>query len=54
MVLRGGRDEKGQWIVGDPIYFAPASIKKTKTANQQSELEDEIKVRQVTMLDSQL
>ncbi|ULU01961.1 hypothetical protein L3Y34_001917 [Caenorhabditis briggsae] len=43
VVLRGGRDEKGQWIVGDPIYFAPASMKKTKTSNTRTELEDEIK-----------
>ncbi|CAI2348380.1 unnamed protein product [Caenorhabditis sp. 36 PRJEB53466] len=42
VVLRGGRDEKGQWIVGDPIYFAPASLKKTKTSNTRLELEDEI------------
>ncbi|CAD45611.1 JNK-interacting protein [Caenorhabditis elegans] len=43
VVLRGGRDERGQWIVGDPIYFAPASMKKTKTSNHRPELEDEIK-----------
>uniref|UniRef100_A0A8R1EHH6 Uncharacterized protein n=1 Tax=Caenorhabditis japonica TaxID=281687 RepID=A0A8R1EHH6_CAEJA len=43
VVLRGGRDEKGQWIIGDPIYFAPASMKKPKTSNSRSELEDEIK-----------
>ncbi|EGT33514.1 CBN-UNC-16 protein [Caenorhabditis brenneri] len=43
VVLRGGRDEKGQWIVGDPIYFAPASMKKAKNTNKGTELEDEIK-----------
>uniref|UniRef100_A0A1I7UQM1 JNK-interacting protein 3 n=1 Tax=Caenorhabditis tropicalis TaxID=1561998 RepID=A0A1I7UQM1_9PELO len=43
VVLRGGRDEKGQWIVGDPIYFAPASMKKAKMTNKGTELEDEIK-----------
>lgn len=50
VVLRGGRDERGQWIVGDPIYFAPASMKKTKTSNHRPELEDEIKVSLVDYL----
>ncbi|EFP09142.1 CRE-UNC-16 protein [Caenorhabditis remanei] len=51
VVLRGGRDEKGQWIVGDPIYFAPASMKKAKT-NARSELEDEIQLQRARNLDA--
>ncbi|CAB3402128.1 unnamed protein product [Caenorhabditis bovis] len=42
VILRGGRDADGQYIVGETVYFSPGA-KKAKKSNTPSELEDEIK-----------